>query len=273
MRGCFKFDENPAVVSLRADLASYWIFSLVHAKVSRMYGSEYGAFYARRRPVWQSHESRQYNQMVKTVFLSIILVLQTYILWSRTVQLEKQVTRRVTWLSVVSKGGNAPPRLALRQFSFEHFQTQNYAAALRSKIHSRGWRNHSKGSLKLFVFGAAQKSWVIFEIGRLGVCQGGGTVLVPLSFYSRWCSNLFCKQHHQMVTTVLSTCVFLLCMCVGKGERGGGGGGGRYCYFSLYKVARTFLVAGCIRHRVVYFYLEYPTFTIPKSRSRTPTVT
>ena len=162
MRGCFKFDENPAVVSLR-----YWIFSLVHAKVSRMYGSEYGAFYARRRPVWQSHESRQYNQMVKTVFLSIILVLQTYILWSRTVQLEKQVTRRVTWLSVVSKSGNAPPRLALRQFSFEHFQTQNYAAALRSKIHSRGWRNLSKGSLKLFLSGAAQESWVIFESDSL----------------------------------------------------------------------------------------------------------
>ena len=127
MRGCFKFDENPAVVSLRADLASYWICSLVRAKVSRMYGSEYGAFYARRRSVWQSDESRQYNQMVKTVFLSIILVLQTYILWSRTIVLEKQVTRRVTWLSVVSKGGNAPPRLALRQCSFEQFQTQNYA--------------------------------------------------------------------------------------------------------------------------------------------------
>ena len=49
MRGCFKFDENPAMVSLRADLASYWICSLVRAKVSRMYGSEYGTFYTRRR--------------------------------------------------------------------------------------------------------------------------------------------------------------------------------------------------------------------------------
>ena len=38
MRGFFKFDENPAVVSLRADLASYGICSLVRAKVSRMCG-------------------------------------------------------------------------------------------------------------------------------------------------------------------------------------------------------------------------------------------
>ena len=137
----------------------------MRAKVSRMYGSEYGAFYARRRSVWQSHESRQYNHMVKTVFLSIILVLQTYILWSRTIVLEKQVTRRVNWLSVVSKGGNAPPRLALRQFSFQQFQTQNYAAALRSKIHSRGWRYLSKGSWKLFLSGAAQESWVFSRYG------------------------------------------------------------------------------------------------------------
>ena len=49
MRGCFKFDENPAVVSLPADLTSYCICSLGCAKVSRMHGSEYGAFCARRR--------------------------------------------------------------------------------------------------------------------------------------------------------------------------------------------------------------------------------
>ena len=82
MCGCFTFDENPAVVSLRTDRASYWICSLVRAKVSRMYGSEYGAFYIRRRSVWQSHELCQFNETVKTVFLSIILVLQTYLVIS-----------------------------------------------------------------------------------------------------------------------------------------------------------------------------------------------
>ena len=44
MRGCLKFDENPAVVSLCADLRSYCICSLGCAKVSQMHGSECGAF-------------------------------------------------------------------------------------------------------------------------------------------------------------------------------------------------------------------------------------
>ena len=79
MRGCFKFDENPAVVRLCADLTSYCICSLGCAKVSRMHGSECGAFYPGRRFVGQISRVTQGAPTGKNSTFKCFSLLQTCI--------------------------------------------------------------------------------------------------------------------------------------------------------------------------------------------------